>query len=143
MRNLLMLLSALCTASLLLGAPTGCDSSEPEPQDAMLVNRTDSLIGFSVVNKSFLLSLPSPIEFEIAIPSEDGLVRTLAAGNTTELGPCSEESPLADRRVIFWEIEFVENEETGLAIQGGGISNEELLDRLRGNRCRIVVDSLS
>jgi len=50
---------------------------------------------------------------------------------------------LNDKKVIFWKIEFVENEETGLAFQRGGISNEELLDRLRGNDCRIVVDSLS
>jgi len=88
MRNLLMLLSAFLAASLFLVA-AGCDSSEPVPDDAVLVNRSNSLIGFSVVDKSFHFTQPEPVEFDTGNPSEDAFIRSLAAGNIIKIGICS------------------------------------------------------
>jgi len=142
MRNLLMLLSAVLTASLFLGA-AGCDSSEPAAEEILLDNQADSLVGFSVVDESFFLTRPEPVEFDTTNLSEDSFIQLLSVGDTRKLDSCSGDSPLADQKVILWEVEFTDDGDRGLALRKGEISNKELRERFRRKDCRIIIDSLS
>jgi len=137
-----MLLFILCAASLLLGAATGCDSSEPEPQDAMLVNRT----GEDIIHFLHPDGLVGPAGFlprTITFKRGNAPFQTLKSGASYSLGECDSIKTDADYEGLWiWKIEPSEDDEKKATHQLT-LSLEQFVARLRSNDCRIVLDSLS
>jgi len=139
MRNLLMLLSALCTASLLLGAATGCDSSEPEPQDAVLVNRTGGAMYFQLFNVNSLR--PTIIAFPIDL--DDKPPRFVARGGSAIIKSCTLPDAFKEFELLLYEVRETTKPDSVRAILTRTESPDKVLGRLRRNNCRVVVDTLS
>jgi len=143
MRNLLMLLSALLTASLLLGAATGCDFSESEPQDAVLVNRAEEPIVYNLGGHP--TGPPTmPFEVDLSDSSDLGSYVLLSEGDSAVLGNCNTHERFEDKNLFFFEVlDLSEDKKKATIVETGGVSSEQLINRFRNNNCRVVIDSLS
>lgn len=141
MRPPSMFLFAFLTTGGLLAA-AGCDSSEPRPANAVLQNRTDGPMLYAVIHEGLEGGPVVPFEIDLTDPPQD----LIAAGDTAVLGPCTLPGPYEDQKLRLWDVVPAEDGSTATAAQTVGWSDGDLfgnlVDELRENDCRIVVDSL-
>lgn len=139
MRNLLMLLSPLLTASLLLGGATGCDSSGPTPQNAVLVNRTDGAVYFEL----FHVESKRPLVSEFPIDLKKKPTGFVTRGDTAIIKSCTLPDAFEEFELLLYEIRETPKPDTVKAVLTREESPDTVLDQLRRKNCRIIVDSLS
>jgi len=137
MRSLPRLLASVSTASLLLIA-AGCDSFESEPQDAVLVNQTGGALYFQLFNVNSARPLVS--EFPIDLGNKpSGFV---ARGDTAVIKSCTLPDAFEEFELLLYEVRETTKVDTASAVLVRQESPDRVLDQLRRNNCRVIVDSL-